>query len=1507
MKKAAILISEKDGKTAKQIRDALMKSGYRVAGTAASGERTVEMALARRPDILVIDMELGGGKEGIDAVREINRVIDLPAVYLVENADKKTLRRANDTDPYGYVPKPIDIRLLLAAIESALRRIHLGRERHFFESKTFGVVCHAADGAIIRADSTARNMVDDFLSHTHKRASKNPRLRTIREDGSEFIPDDYPWMDALRTGRPVRGAIMGLFDALQNTTRWIKIDSVPVRDYAGKKLSRVCSVLEDITPARRTELELRKARLEAVRVQNRFEAVMQALPVGVGIFDTKGGNIRSNRMFEEIWGGPRPATRSVDDYAAYKAWWMDTGKPVLPEEWASARALRSGKPVIGQLMRIRRFDGTSTYVHNSASPIRDDDGRIVGCAVAIQDITQRMHTLEALRESEERYRLLVETSPDGVIVHRDGRFLYANPAALLLYGADTLERLQAKSVLELIHPGDRDEVESRMHRVRNERTIPLHEVRMLDIEGRTIHVETVGSLINFQGSPAVQIIIRDITGRKKREEELYRLNRTLNALGSSRKAMARAVDESAYLQEICGIVVEDCGHAMVWIGFAEDDEAKSVRPAAYAGFEEGYIKTLKITWADTERGRGPTGTAIRTGRVSMCRNMRTDPAFSPWRDEAIKRGYASSIVLPLIEEGRAFGAITIYSREPDPFLEDEVKLLSEMADDLSYGIRALRLRAAHAGAEKALRLSEKNFRDIFNNAAVGLAHVSLDGRLMRINDSLCGITGFGADELAHKTLQEILHQEALSTYSAEIRRLVEGEAGNLSMEMQILRKDGSHAWIHLAVALARDDSGEPLHFVVSIQDITGRRQAEERLARELLVNTTLAGLSADLIRSDMTVQEISSSVFEQAMKITGSSHGYAAFIDPKTRESVAYHLTEMMMGKCSIAGPDRKVAFPSGPDGSYPGLWGHALNTGEPFYDNDARNHFSAGGVPQGHLTIEKFLCAPAIAGGELFGNIALANPKGSYGDEDLDAVKRIADLYALALQRINYENALAEMNQSLEQRVRERSAMLQRTNERLTAEIEDRKRAEEELKKSELKFRTVADFTYAAEYWIDAKGNYIYVSPSVERVTGYRPEEFMSDKNLLSCIIHQEDLVKFTEHLKEELQNENAGPMEIDFSIVRKDGIVRYISHQCNPVYDETGAFIGRRASNRDVTEQKIAEIRLREGEEVASALINTPTEPVLLVATDGTVLDASDEFARRLSLKKNMIIGASMFDIIGEEMSSLRRRRMEEVLDSGNALRFDEKTGDTWYDTIIFPIRNHKKGVHKMAIFSHDVTENRRLQKEIKEISELERRRIGQDLHDSLGQKLTGIAFLAEALRQVMKEKANPELVDMEEIIDHITDSIDHARMISSGLWSERLEQYDAAQALEELAAGTRNLFKIACTFTCGTKKRVDNRMVVTNLYFIARESTNNAIKHGKADKIGLSLDEDDDHLILKISDNGTGASKNTTKMTGIGLRIMKHRAALIGGVLETESSACGFTVTASINKDFIANHLE
>lgn len=186
-----------------------------------------------------------------------------------------------------------------------------------------------------------------------------------------------------------------------------------------------------------------------------------------------------------------------------------------------------------------------------------------------------------------------------------------------------------------------------------------------------------------------------VTQRNAAWESLRKVNRTLKTLSSGNEVLVRATDEAKLLQEMCRVVVAVGGYHVAWVGYAQQDEQKSVRPMAQYGIAADILNRQRFTWANDEFGRGPTGSAIRNGEPQVVANAQTDPRFAPWREAACASGCASILALPLTDTaGHVFGALTIDTTSANTFEQEEIRLLRELANDLSYGIISLRNRAA---------------------------------------------------------------------------------------------------------------------------------------------------------------------------------------------------------------------------------------------------------------------------------------------------------------------------------------------------------------------------------------------------------------------------------------------------------------------------------------------------------------------------------------------------------------------------------------------------------------------------------------------------------------------------------------------------------------------------------------------------------------------------------------------------------------------------------------------
>jgi PAS domain S-box-containing protein len=322
----------------------------------------------------------------------------------------------------------------------------------------------------------------------------------------------------------------------------------------------------------------------------------------------------------------------------------------------------------------------------------------------------------------------------------------------------------------------------------------------------------------------------EIAEHKRTATLLRKAYRVVRVLSQCNNVLVYADTESGLLNEICRIIVESGEYRLAWVGFAEENPEKVVRPVAQAGYEHGYLEGLEITWSDTERGRGPTGTAIRTGTLCIARDILNDPCFSPWRVEALKRGYASSIALPLIARERVFGALNIYASEADAFDEEESRLLMELANNLAFGIVALRNRTERERAEEKLRRSEARYRAIVEDQTELICRHRPDGTLTFVNDAYCRYFGRAGDELAG---QNFFH-----SVLAEDRRRLQEELGHLTehnpvatVEHRVERAGGEIRWQQWTHRIIHDDRGHHQEFQSVGWDITDRKAMEKALER----------------------------------------------------------------------------------------------------------------------------------------------------------------------------------------------------------------------------------------------------------------------------------------------------------------------------------------------------------------------------------------------------------------------------------------------------------------------------------------------------------------------------------------------------------------------------------------------------------------------------------------------------------------------------------------------------
>lgn len=457
-----------------------------------------------------------------------------------------------------------------------------------------------------------------------------------------------------------------------------------------------------------------------------------------------------------------------------------------------------------------------------------------GCRVfgIVRDITERERAAEALRESERKFSKAFHASPAAMSVSTaDGsRYLDVNTEFLNLFGR-TLAEVVGNPAFDSqawVHPEQRAAVLARLRESGSVRHVEL-EVRAKS--GPNRHVLWSAEPVMLGRENCLLGTALDITQRKQAEEGLRRLNRQLRAVTACNQALVRARSETELLGEVCRIICEVAGHRMTWVGWAERDAAKSVRPAAWSGCEEAELRSMAVSWDDSARGGGPTGTCIRTRKTCYLRDLEISPEAAPWRATARQRGYRCCIALPLLDAGGGvLGALTIYAAQPAAFAPEELRLLEGLSADLAHGVLGLRDHAERERAEAELAQSEDRFRRAVLESPFPILLHAEDGAILQTSNSWCEITGYPREELATiSDWTERAYGDRKLMVKADIEALYRREHRKAEGDYHIRTKSGAvRTWDFSSAPLGRLPDGRRV--VISMaMDVTERRQAEVAL------------------------------------------------------------------------------------------------------------------------------------------------------------------------------------------------------------------------------------------------------------------------------------------------------------------------------------------------------------------------------------------------------------------------------------------------------------------------------------------------------------------------------------------------------------------------------------------------------------------------------------------------------------------------------------------------------
>jgi diguanylate cyclase (GGDEF)-like protein/PAS domain S-box-containing protein len=486
------------------------------------------------------------------------------------------------------------------------------------------------------------------------------------------------------------------------------------------------------------------------------------------------------------------------------------GSPFPPSESAASVALATGQDVFEELVGLHMDHGELRWLSVNARALREGEV-VTGVVSTFVDVTEQQNTVAELAESERRFRLLAENAGDLITsIDANGTRTYISPSCRSLLGYEP-EELVGKVAVEIVHPEDRATIGNYLKSM-VEHGPGSAEARFMHKDGRAVWFETRGRAVYDEHGTFIelQVVARDVTERRRAEETLRASEAAAVAARDALEDVLDATTQYAIIgTDADGLITVFNGGAERMLGYRAEDVIGRHHPDLFHDPEE-------LARLAQEFG-------VPVGRVLGHGTRDKDTETRDWtlvRCDGVKLPVSLAITAIRSEGGAIAGYLGI-------------------GRDIT----------AERQAARELRDAEERFRNAFDQAPIGKALVSPDGRFTRVNAALCSITGHTEAELLATTFQALTHPEDIELDLEHMYRLLAGESEAYEMEKRYRHAAGHYIWVLLSVSLVRDEAGEPLYFVSQIQDISEQKRTAARLT-ELTLHDPLTGLANRVLFAD---------------------------------------------------------------------------------------------------------------------------------------------------------------------------------------------------------------------------------------------------------------------------------------------------------------------------------------------------------------------------------------------------------------------------------------------------------------------------------------------------------------------------------------------------------------------------------------------------------------------------------------------------------------------------------